>query len=87
MNQQYTKSERVHIEKVKSLCCSICDAPGPSHAHHIKQSNPYLCVALCSDCHQGAHNGIHGQKAIWRVMKMDEIDALAITIVRLMKNN
>lgn len=86
MNQSYTKAERAHIEAVKNLPCSVCDAPAPSSAHHIKQKNPYLCVALCHDCHQGAHNGIHGRKSIWMVYRMDEYDALAITLRRLLND-
>lgn len=82
MNQSYTKKERAHIEAVKQLACSVCDQPPPSDAHHIKQSNPYLCVALCKDCHTG-YNGIHGTKALWKIRKMDEVDALAVTYMRL----
>ena len=85
MNKSYSKKEREHIEEVKKLSCSVCDNRGPSEAHHIRQDDPYLCVALCDDCHRGAHNGIHGRKAIWRVMKMDEWDALSITFQRLLK--
>ena len=85
MNQSYTKSQRVHLARVKELPCSVCDAPGPSDAHHIKQSQAFLVVALCKSCHQGTHNGIHGAQAMWRIKKMDELDALAVTIERLMK--
>jgi hypothetical protein len=31
--------------------------------------------------------GWHGQKRAWIIKKMDELDALAITIKRLMKSN
>jgi len=30
----------------------------------------------------GSHNGIHGRKHMWNVMRLDEIDALALTIER-----
>lgn len=83
MNNTYTKSEREHVGRVKLLPCSVCDAPGPSAAHHIRQHKQYTVVALCTDCHQGSRNGWHGQKAIWRFKKMDELDALAVTIERL----
>lgn len=83
MNQSYTKSERVHIEAIKRLQCSVCDFPAPSQAHHIRQSEPYLCVALCESCHKNGFNGWHGQRAIWRVKKMDEYDALSVTLRRL----
>ena len=78
-----TADEKAHLEAVKSLPCSVCDAPGPSSAHHIKQQRHYTAVALCMDCHQGWKNGWHGQKAIWKVMKMDEVDALDVTYGRL----
>lgn len=29
--------ESAHLARVKSLKCSVCDAPGPSDAHHIVQ--------------------------------------------------
>ena len=32
-----TAAERRHIVAVKSLPCSVCDAPGPSDCHEIKQ--------------------------------------------------
>lgn len=84
MNQSYSKRERAHIEAVKSLPCSVCDAPAPSDAHHIKQSQPFSCVALCKDCHQGGNNGWHGRRAMWKIKKMDELDALCVTFRRLL---
>lgn len=83
MNQTYTKAERSYVETVKGLPCSVCDAAGPSEAHHIDQSLAYSCVALCPDCHRGSHNGWHERRAIWRVKKMDELHALCVTIKRL----
>ena len=81
-----TKDERVHLARVKSLPCSVCDAPGPSDAHHIKQGQHLTAVALCKDCHQGSLMGIHGQRRAWAIRKMDEIDALAVTVGRLMED-
>lgn len=78
-----TGEEKTHLERVKSLQCSVCDAPAPSAAHHIVQGDHYTTVALCHDCHQGSKNGWHGQKAIWRVYKIDELGALNITLRRL----
>ena len=83
MNNRLTAREREHLGRVKALPCSICDAPAPSEAHHIKQGHQFTAVALCPDCHRG-HNGLHGTKAFWRIRKMDELDALNITIQRLM---
>jgi hypothetical protein len=75
--------ESKHIQTVKELACSVCDQPGPSDAHHINQGQHFTVVALCKDCHQGSFNGIHGQARTWKVRKLDEVGALAITIQRL----
>ena len=83
MNNKLNNRERAHLAKVKSLPCSVCDAPAPSEAHHIKQGQQYTAVALCPDCHRGGLNGWHGQKNMWRVMKMDELAALNVTLERL----
>lgn len=83
MNNQLNARERKHLARVKELPCSVCDAPGPSQAHHIKQGNQYTCVALCHDCHQGSVLGLHGQRRAWAIRKMDELDALGKTIMRL----
>ena len=80
-----TAAERLHLFRVKELPCSVCGLDGPSDAHHIKQGQPWTCVALCKECHQGVHMGWHGRKAAWAIRKMDEIDALAETVRRLMK--
>ena len=83
MNNQLSLKQHEHLQRVKMLKCSVCDAPGPSDAHHVKQHRQYVCVALCKDCHQGSILGWHGQKRAWAVRKMDEIDALNVTIERL----
>lgn len=80
-----TASEKRHIEAVKNLPCSVCDEPGPSEAHEIKQGQWFTSVALCPDCHRGSVNGIHGQRRMWAVKKFDELDALAVTVGRLMQ--
>jgi hypothetical protein len=84
MNNKLTAKQREHIGRVKGLPCSVCDAPPPSAAHHVKQHQQFTVVALCTDCHQGSFNGWHGQKRMWSIKKMDELDALAITIERLL---
>lgn len=83
MNNRLTAKERAHLGRVKEQPCSVCDAPGPSEAHHIEQGLQYTAVALCPECHRG-HNGWHGTKAFWKIRKMDELKALNITIQRLM---
>ena len=76
------QADREHLARVKALQCSVCDAPGPSDAHHIEQGQHYTTVALCKECHQG-YNGWHGTKALWRIKKMDELQALNVTIRRM----
>ncbi len=78
-----TRAESLHLARVKSLPCSVCDQEGPSAAHHIVQGQHWTTVALCWGCHQGPYNGWHGDKNLWRLKKMTEIDALAATIQRL----
>jgi len=84
LNNKLTDRQRAHIQQVKELPCSVCDAPGPSDAHHVKQHRQYIVVALCKDCHQGPVMGWHGQRRMWAIKKMDELDALDITIERLL---
>lgn len=83
MNGQYTKAEREHVGRVKELPCSVCDAAGPSDAHHIEQGLHWAVVALCKSCHQGQKLGWHGDKVMWNIRKMQELDALNVTIKRL----
>lgn len=78
-----TNLEAEHVAQVKALACSVCDAPGPSDAHHIRQEEHWTVVALCKSCHQGALLGWHGGKTMWKVRKMDELDALNVTLRRL----
>lgn len=85
MNNRLTDRQRAHIARVKQLPCSVCDAPGPSDAHHIAQSLQFCVVALCKDCHQGSFMGWHGQRRSWAIHKMGELDALNVTIERLLK--
>lgn len=87
MNTRPTALERNHMAKVKALPCSVCDAQGPSEAHHIKQSTAFLCIALCPDCHRGPILGLHGQRRMWLVRKLDELDALNVTVQRLMEES
>jgi len=74
--------EKLHIQLVKSLPCSVCDQPGPSDLHEIKQGQWYTSVALCKSCHQGPFLGWHGERRMWSLKKMDELDALSVTIRR-----
>lgn len=83
-SKAFTQSEAAHLAAVKELPCSLCDSPGPSDAHHINQGQHFTTVALCKDCHIGSENGWHGRKTMWRIRKWDELDALNVTLARLL---
>ena len=76
MNKSYAKAERKHLELIKSIPCVVCNEPPFSEAHHIRQDSAYYCIPLCKACHLD----IHGMKNIWRVYKLDEMAALALTM-------
>lgn len=83
-------AEKRHIERVKSLSCSVCGQGGPSDFHHIldrrtpgRKSPTFTGIPLCKSCHQDPHNGIHGMAAMWRVMRKTELLCLAETIEKL----
>ena len=82
-----TAAEGRYIAMVKQLPCSVCDQAAPSDAHHVVQGQHFTVIALCKDCHQGGFNGLHGQRRMWSVKKLDELGALAITIQRIMESH
>ena len=86
-SKSISAAERVHVGRVKALPCSVCDEPGPSDAHHIKQGQHYTVVALCKSCHQGSLMGLHGQRRMWAIKKMDELDSLSVTIGRIVSQS
>lgn len=80
-----TAAEREFVDQVKSMNCAVCGAPGPSEAHEIEQGMWFISVPLCPDCHRGSKNGLHGQRAMWKVMKATELSVLNATIANLVK--
>lgn len=84
MLNKLTDRERKHLRRVKELPCGVCGQASPSEAHHIRQHLQYICIPLCPDCHRGNHNGIHGQKHLWNVLKKDEMKVLNDTIKKLL---
>jgi len=87
-----TKEERVYLGRIKELPCSCCNAAAPSIAHHIRtgkglsqRSQHWLTIPLCESCHVDNHLGIHGGKAMMRIMDLSEMDMLAKTISMLNK--
>jgi hypothetical protein len=77
-----------HLDRVAQLPCVCCGAHGV-HIHHIREgqgmsqrASDFLTVPLCPTCHTGP-NGIHGNKSLMRIQKLEELDFLAMTIERL----
>jgi len=69
--------------RVKESGCAVCGAGGVVEAHHTKQGNHFTTIGLCDCCHRGPM-GIHGDKTMWRIHKMDENDALNETLRRVL---
>ena len=81
-----TQAERLHIERIKSMRCCVCDASGPSECHEIEQGAWFTSLPLCPDCHRGSLNGIHGQRRIWAVHKFSELDRLNYVVGEIVSN-
>jgi hypothetical protein len=77
-------AERDHMAAVKMLPCAVCGHSPPVEAHHIWQGLHFTTIPLCADCHTGSSNGIHGQRAMWKVMRKTEEICLNETIARLL---
>lgn len=84
-----TAAAKRHMARVKQLPCGVCDQCAPSDAHHIRtgqgmsqRADDFLTIPLCKACHQGPQ-GIHGDRTLWRIFKVDELTVLARTIERL----
>lgn len=82
-----TGAEKAYMDRVAQQSCVVCGAHGVQ-LHHVREGQGmaqraanWLCVPLCPDCHTGK-NGIHGDKTMMRIAKLDDIDLLAMTIKR-----
>ena len=84
-----TSAERDYMRSIKELPCAVCGQPGPSEAHHVRtghgmsqRAGNYCTVPLCVPCHRGP-NGLHGNRSLWKIYKMTEMDALDKTIAQM----
>lgn len=80
-----------HLSDVRNLPCVVCHVLGVSQitnteAHHprfaagmAQKSSDRLAIAVCVEHHRGK-SGIHGDRSAWNIKKLDEPQALAITI-------
>ncbi len=85
-----TPQEKRHMERIKEMDCVLCGASGVD-VHHIRsgqglsqRASNYLVIPLCKSCHQGK-NGIHGDRSMLRIFKVEELDLLALTLEKLLK--
>lgn len=49
-----------------------------------QRASDWLTVPLCQECHTGP-NGLHGNRSLLRIRKLEELDLLAMTIEALNK--
>lgn len=85
-----TAAEKRHLDRLAQLPCvlgkALGDYHGPVQIHHLREGqgisqrgSDFLAVPLCPDCHQGVH-GVHGDRSLMRIAKVEELDLLAMTI-------
>lgn len=92
MSKYASKREKAHMDRVAGLGCILCRLLGQEQEsktdlHHIREgqgmaqrASNWLVVPLCHDgCHQG-RLGIHGDRTLLRIAKVDELDLLAATL-------
>jgi hypothetical protein len=89
--------EKAHASRVAALGCALCfvlgrpnqhsktDLHHPREGQGMAQRAPHMLVfGLCHEpCHQGK-TGLHGDKSLLRIAKVNELDLLAVTLERLM---
>lgn len=88
-----TSAERIHMDRVAALGCYLCRhlgyGPSPAQIHHVREgkgmaqrAQHWLVVPLCDRHHANSSpDGIHGQRRAWKLAHVDEMDALADTIM------
>jgi hypothetical protein len=84
-----TQHEHDWVENIKAMACGVCGLPAllpdrPSEAHELEQGLWFTSIPLCADCHRGKRNGIHGEKRMWAVYKLDELKVLNETLRKVM---
>ena len=89
-----TKAEKRHMGRVASLGCYLCRQLGygetPAQVHHVREgqgmaqrASNWLTAPLCEQHHTGSKDGWHGRREAWNRAGLNEMDALADTIMRL----
>lgn len=83
-----------HLDRIHELPCVVCEnvyglpQKTPTVAHHLEAVRnghwvDYTTVALCNDCHTMLHH--MSRRGYERMIKLTEIDMLALTIKALFK--
>lgn len=78
-----------HMARVAGLPCCLCGACGVQ-VHHItegktfgKRDKLHFCtIPVCLSCHTGP-KGIHGDKAMLRLVNKSELELLGETLAQL----
>jgi len=55
MNNRPNNRERLHLAKVKEMPCGVCNASGPSDAHHIVNTYVFLYAKTVTKVHLMAY--------------------------------
>ena len=87
-------AERKRMGRVAEMGCYLCRAlgygPTPAQVHHVREgqgmaqrASNWLTVPLCEPHHTGSKDGWHGRREAWNRAGLNEMDALADTIMRL----
>lgn len=79
------------VAKVPCVLCTLLDqGPTKGEVHHARtgqgsgeRASHFLTISLCPECHRGP-NGLHGNRSLLRIAKVDELDLLAATIEAVM---
>lgn len=87
---------RLHLATIGSMPCVLCELldmtqTSKTDVHHIREGQggaqrapDMLTIPLCHNgCHQGPH-GIHGDRSLLRLAKVEELDLLAIVLGRVL---
>jgi len=85
MASDMRKAALDHMRLVKAMACIICDAPGPSDAHHVfcgrygsRKASDFEVIPLCKWCHQNGPESIHRNKAAWVAKNGPDTDYLPL---------
>lgn len=87
---------RLHLATIAAMPCVLCELLGMTQTsktdvHHIREGQggaqrapDMLTIPLChATCHQGPQ-GIHGDRSLLRLAKVEELDLLAIVFARVL---